>query len=344
MSDERGIRRSVSMTDVARRAGVSQKTVSRVVNDEPHVTEAVRARVRAAIEELGFRPNAAARALVTRRTRRIGVVALGAGFHGPSSVLEGVESVSRQNGYALSVIRTEPGGRTEIQAAVDALVSQGVEAIVVSEPVDFGEEPLTIPDSVGVLTFGMRPVSSHVDELVVGTDEFTGARDATEHLLALGHEAVFHIAGPDNWLSSRHRRAGWAAALEEAGVRVPGPFVGDWTPQGGYEAMMSLLARGECTAVFVANDQMSIGAIAAIERSGLTVPGDISVVGFDDIDVAAFLSVPLTTVRQDFAESSRLGVHRLIRAIDGHPPSETRRTVPAPLVIRASTGRPRRVG
>ncbi|GAA4784231.1 LacI family DNA-binding transcriptional regulator [Microbacterium gilvum] len=330
--------RRVSMVDVAREAGVSQKTVSRVVNDEPYVAVDVRERVLAVIERLGFRPNAAARALVTRRSHRIGVVAMGGTtLHGPTSVLAGVEAAARRAGYTLSVIRTEPGGRDEIQAAVDALAGQGVEAVVISEPVDVGGAPIDIPEGVEVLTFGMGNATSHPRELVVGADESGCARDATDHLLAQGHAVVDHIAGPSDWLSSRSRTAGWRRALVDGGVAPPEPVAGDWTPAGGFSAMSALIDRGGCTAVFVANDQMAIGAMSAIQRAGLRVPEDVAVVGFDDIDVAAYLAVPLTTVRQDFAETSRVGMHRLLRALDGHVHDDLHRTLPAQLVIRASS-------
>ena len=338
MAEAESRARRVSMTDVAAHVGVSQKTVSRVVNGEPYVAAEVRDRVLSAVAELGFRPNAAARALVTRRSRRIGVVSMGSTtLHGPTSVLAGVETVARRNGYSLSVLRTEPGGGAEIQAAVDSLAAQGVEAIVVSEPADFGGVPIAIPDGIEVLTFGMGAVTSNPRELVVGADEREGARDATEHLLAYGHETVHHVSGPPDWLSSRNRLAGWRKALVDAGVPEPEPVAGDWTPAGGFRAASEMLDRGDVTAVFVANDQMAIGAMSALARAGLRVPEDVSVVGFDDIDVAAYLPVPLTTVRQDFVETSRLGMHRLLRALDGHPPADLRRTVPAQLVIRASS-------
>lgn len=341
MSEAAPRARRVSMTDVARIAGVSQKTVSRVINDEPYVTDAVRERVLEVIDRVGFRPNEAARALVTQRTRRIGVVAMGGtAFYGPTSVLAGVESVARGAGYALSVMRTDPGEGADIQAAIDALAGQGAEAIVISEPVDFGRGPLSIPDGVEVLTFGMAPVTSSPRELVIGADEEASSRDATEHLLVQGHTTVHHVAGPMNWLSSQRRREGWQRALADEGAPVTEPVEGDWTPAGGYAAMAAILESGPCTAVFVANDQMAIGAMSAIQAAGLRVPEDVAVVGFDDIDVSAYLPVPLTTVRQDFAETSRIGMHRLLRALDGHAPESTHRTLRAHLVIRESSRNP----
>ncbi|GAA1726756.1 LacI family DNA-binding transcriptional regulator [Brachybacterium phenoliresistens] len=333
-------RRPVSMVDVARRAGVSQKTVSRVVNGEPHVREELRDRIHEAIRELGYRPNAAARSLVTRRTRRIGVVAFGAALYGPSSVIAAIESVARADGYALSILRTETLDRHEVQGAVDALLDQGVEGIVLSEPLYLGGAALQVPEDVAVLTIGSQGLSDREDELVVGADEFSAALLATGHLLALGHASVHHIAGPDAWVSSRLRRDGWRSALEGEGLEVPEVARGDWSPRSGFTAMQTLLREAAPTAVFVANDQMAIGAIAAIEQAGMRVPQDVSIVGFDDLDVAEYLSTPLTTMRQEFGVFARLGMARLIRTIDGTPPAEVRQLVPASLVTRATTGRP----
>lgn len=341
-NDKTALRRRVSMTDVASHAGVSQKTVSRVVNGEPHVREEIQLRVRASIKELGFRPNAAARSLVTRRTKRVGVVAFGTAMHGPRSVLSALESVARADGYALSVLRTETTAPGEVQAALDSLLNQGVEGVVLSEPLNLEGAALEVAEHVAVLTIGSLGLTGRPDELVVGVDEFDGGRQATQHLLDLGHRTVHHIAGPAAWIASERRASGWREALVNAGINPPDMLAGDWSPKSGYEAMTALLDENECTAVFVANDQMAIGAIAAIERAGRAVPRDISIVGFDDLDVSPYLSTPLTTMRQEFDAFARLGMDRLIRTIDGNPPKHVHELVPSSLAIRATTGPPPR--
>lgn len=338
-------RRAVSMTDVAAHARVSQKTVSRVVNGEPYVREQVRQRVLDSIKELDFRPNAAARSLVTRRTRRIGVVALGTTFHGPAASLAALESVARADGYSLSIHRTDSTERADLQSAVNALIDDGVEGIVLSEPMLFDGRSLSVPESVAVLTLGTRGLTDRVDELLVGADEEAGARLATEHLLTLGHETVHHIAGPDAWVSSHLRRQGWTDVLEQHGAEVPQVVCGDWTPRSGFEAMTLLLgSANRPTAVFVANDQMAIGALSAITRQGLTVPGDISLIGFDDIDVAEFLPTPLSTLRQEFAIAAHHGMDQLIRRIDGSACENVRHLVPLSFVDRATTAPPPQSG
>lgn len=337
----RRARRTVSMTDVAAHAQVSQKTVSRVVNGEPHVRPEVRDRVQAAIRELDYRPNAAARSLVTRRTRRIGVVTLGTSLYGPLSALTALESVARSDGYSLSIHRTESTGREEVQAAIDTLHGEGVEGIVLSEPMEIPGPPLRVRSDVAVLTLGGQGLTDLEDEILVGADERSGGRLATEHLLALGHRTVHHLAGPSAWVSSRLRREGWREVLEEHGVEVTEPIAGDWSPRSGHAAMTSLLEQSpRPTAVFVANDQMAIGAISALHAHDLSVPGDVSIVGFDDIDVSEFQPVPLTTVRQEFAQSALHGMDQLIRAIDGIAVEELHHRVPVSLLERESSAPP----
>lgn len=328
--------RRVSMVDVARAAGVSQKTVSRVVNDEPYVTDEVRDRVQHAIDTLGFRPNHAARALVTRRSHRIGVVTMGGTtLHGPVSVLAGVEDEARRAGYALSIVSTAPGGGREIQDAVDSLVSQGAEAIIVSEPQDFGGRLIDVPDGIEVLTFNSEPVTSSAREFLASSDEVAGAREATRHLLGFAPR-VDHICGPTNWLASRSRIRGWRDALEAAGAEVPDPIAGDWSPRSGVAAMRELLDRG-ARAVFVANDQMAIGAMSAIHDAGLRTGIDVALVGFDDLDVAEFLTPPLSSVHRDFRAVSRVGMRELLARLDGSAPGAPPDPLPSRLVVRASS-------
>ncbi|UVY84043.1 LacI family DNA-binding transcriptional regulator [Brachybacterium sp. NBEC-018] len=338
----RRTRRGTSMMDVAAHARVSQKTVSRVVNGEPHVREEVRERVLRSIQELDFRPNAAARSLVTRRTRRIGVVALGTTLHGPTSALAALESVARADRYSLSVMRTESTDRDEIQRAVDTLLDDGAEGIVLSEPMHLEGAPLRIREDVAVLTLGARGLTARPDELVVGADEAAGGRLAAEHLLDLGHRTVHHIAGPEAWISSQLRREGWRSVLSEHDAEIPEVVHGDWSPGSGFEAMTRLLALPITpTAVFVSNDQMAIGALSALQHAGLSSPADVSIVGFDDIDVAEFLPTPLTTLRQEFAVAAHQGMNQLIAAIDGAEPRRTQDLVPLSFVHRSTTAPPR---
>jgi DNA-binding LacI/PurR family transcriptional regulator len=340
-------RRPPGSIDVARLAGVSQKTVSRVLNDEPHVKDEVRQRVLRAARELGYRRNNAARALTSGRTRTIGVVALGSALYGPASLLVGIERAVRIAGYGLRVANTFEGDPDGVSGAVEALLEQGVDGIVLSEPIDEG--PLPIDVDVPVVVFGRtsglsapRVMSglSAPRVIMAGMSADVPAYAATRHLLDLGHPTVHHVAGPQRWFSARERLLGWRRALADAGV-VEVPYLeGDWSAASGYAAGRQLLTDPTVTAVFAANDDMAVGLTRALIEQGRAVPDRISVVGFDDIPIAAYLNPPLTTVRQPFEFLAATALAALLRAIDN--PQEALSQVSEPevdLVLRGSTAR-----
>ena len=175
---------------------------------------------------------------------------------------------------------------------------------------------------------------------VVAVDQVAGAASATRHLLDLGHRTVWHISGPPDFIESRQRRDGWRATLEAAGAEVPEPLVGDWSPRAGYELGRRLSRDPAVTAVFVANDQMALGLLRRCTRPGAQVPGELSVVGFDDIPEAAYFLPPLTTVRQDFIEMGRRSLRMLLATIDTGRRASTESLVPTELIVRGSTGPP----
>ncbi|MFG2029958.1 LacI family DNA-binding transcriptional regulator [Streptomyces sp. NPDC048825] len=325
--------------DVARLAGVSQKTVSRVLNGERYVSDEVRRRVLEAAEELGYRMNNAARALASGRSRTIGVVTLGTALYGPASLLIGVERAARDAGYAIRVVNTlegEPGG---VAGAVESLLEQGVDGIVVSEPIDEGSVSLSV--DVPVLVLGAPAVFGGPRTVAAGVGAESLARAATEHLLDLGHVTVHHLAGPQGWFAARDRLGGWRAALSARGREQPPVIEGDWSAESGYAAGREFASAGGVTAVFAANDDMAIGLIRALTEAGLRVPGDVSVVGFDDVPVAAYVTPPLTTMRQPFDAVANDGIRLLVQAIE-KPDAEPApaHDPPVELVVRASTAPP----
>lgn len=325
--------------DVARLAGVSRKTVSRVLNDEPYVSDEARRRVLAAAEELGYRLNHAARALASGRTRSLGVVALGTAGYGTASLLVHIEQAVRDAGYALRVINTPDGAPKGIAGALESLLEQGVDGVIVSEPVVKGEVPLRV--DVPVLFLGAPPsfTASRTLSVSVGAREL--ARAATEHLLELGHDTVHHLAGPRKWYATKDRIEGWRAALAARGAHEPPLLNGDWSAESGYAAGLALAPDRSVTAVFAAGDEMAIGLIHALREAGRRVPEDISVVGFDGNPVFAYVSPPLTTVRQPFEAAAREGVRLLVHAVE-HPDAESPHTddPPVELVVRGSTAPP----
>lgn len=329
------------MGDVAALAGVSHQTVSRVVNGHPNVAPETRARVERAIAELGYRPNVAARALVTGSTRTIGLVTVKINQYGPAQTMLGLENAARAAGYSLSVSILDDATAAAMREAVDTFVAQRVDGIVALSTYDDAAAALATLDPPVPLV--AVQVGGAEDRPAVGVDQETGARLATRHLLGLGHRTVHHIAGPADSQEARGRIDGWRAELRAAGAPVPeGMLRGDWTPSSGYLAGKELAARirggEEITAIFAANDQMALGLLAALHDSGLRVPQDVSVVGFDDLPEAPYFTPPLTTVRQDFAELGRRGVQLVVARLAGqdlHPDP-----VPPALLVRSSTGRP----
>jgi DNA-binding LacI/PurR family transcriptional regulator len=325
--------------DVARLAGVSQKSVSRVLNDEPYVSEEVRRRVLEAAEQLGYRLNNAARALASGRTRSIGVVTLGTALYGPASLLMGVERAVRDTGYALRVVNTLEGDPAGIAGAVESLLEQGVDGIVISEPIDEGSVPVRV--GVPVLVIGAPSPFDAPRVVTAGVGADLLARAATEHLLDLGHATVHHLAGPQRWYAARDRLAGWRAALAAHGRTEPPVIEGDWSAASGYAAGLELAASDAVTAVFCANDDMAIGLIRALADGGRRVPQDVSVVGFDDTPVAAYVTPPLTTVRQPFDAVAQEGLERLVQAIENQDTEPVATSgPPIELVVRSSTASP----
>jgi DNA-binding LacI/PurR family transcriptional regulator len=325
--------------DVAGLAGVSRKTVSRVFNGEPHVSADVRRRVLEAAEELGYRPDNAARALASGRTRSIGVVTLGTAGYGPASLLVGIERAVRDIGYALRVVSTLEGDPVGIASAVDTLLEQGVDGIIISEPVDEGG--VTVQVDVPVLFLGAPPAFTATRTMSAGVGSNLLARAATDHLLDLGHATVHHLAGPQRWYAARDRLQGWRTALETRGKTTPSVIEGDWSAASGYAAGRELASYATMTAVFAAGDDMAIGLIHALTRAGRRVPQDVSVVGFDDNPVFAYITPALTTVRQPFDAAAREGLRLLVHAIekpDTDPPPAS--PPPVDIVVRSSTAPP----
>ena len=323
----------VSMLDVAARAGVSGQTVSRVVNGSPPVDPATRARVEEAMHELGYRPHRAARALRTGRTHTIGLVATTLATVGNSRMLQAVVEAAATGGYAVTVVTLDAA--SGIDDAFSRLRDQGVDGAIV-----LNEATVVVRDAVAPSDLALVVVDSPPDDrfAVVRTDHAAGAHAATAHLLALGHATVWHLAGPEGSFAAEERERGWRAALADAGREAPQPLRGDWTAASGRHAVAAL--GREVTAVFAANDQMALGALHALADSGRRVPGDVSVVGFDDVADAADYRPPLTTVRQDFDGLGAAAVAALMAAIEGR--GGAARVLPATLVERASTAPPPR--
>ena len=328
-------RQRPSMMDVARVAGVSHQTVSRVLNDPGSVTEATRQRVQDAIDAIGYRRNMSARALKRAKSNTIGVVISDSRYFGPSSALSAVEEAARAQGFATQVAVAQRGqAESSTVSSVRHLVEQDVEGLIVvasRESVSTaarelaGRVPVVIVEADG---------SAAERVSVVSVDQRLGATQATQHLIALGHRRIAHIAGPLDWFDSRSRRQGWQATLDDAGLVAPEVIVGDWSVRSGYDAARQMIDDLP-DAVFAANDQMATGFIHALWEAGVRVPDDIAVIGFDDLESSRYLCPPLSSVTQPFADLGYLAVDRLFALISGGEPSES--SLSPTLRVRASS-------
>ncbi|MCL3863085.1 LacI family DNA-binding transcriptional regulator [Actinotalea sp. K2] len=329
------------MSDVALVAGVSHQTVSRVLNAHPSVRPETRERVMQAIAELGYRRNTAARALVTRRSATIGVMTAGSALFGPTSTLIAIEEAARDAGLFVSVATVLRWETEAMHRALEHFMSQGVDGVVVIAAHDDAVGAVQDFDApVPVVMVGPRDLPAGSRVHTVAVDQYGGARLATRHLADLGHREVLHLAGPPDWLDGRARVNGWRDELASLGLGAGALVQGDWGAERGYQVGCELVARGLPTAVFAANDQLALGLLHAFAEQGVRVPDDVSVVGFDDVDGSAHFFPPLTTVRQEFGPLGRRCMELLLEAIAGR---EVRPDViPAHLVVRASSGPPRR--
>ncbi|GAA3749654.1 LacI family DNA-binding transcriptional regulator [Salinactinospora qingdaonensis] len=313
-----------------------------MLNGHPNVRAETQTRVRNAIEELGYHRNLSARALVTRKTRILGVVAFDTTLYGPASTLLGIEQAAREAGYFVSIVSLRTITRQTVSEALNHLAEQSVDGVIVIAPQRSAVEALAdLP--------AQRPLVAVEGGRANGTpvvcvDQVGGAYAATRHLLDCGYHTVHHVAGPLDWLEAEGRVTGWRQALTEADCPIPEPYYGDWSPRSGFEIGLRLAADSShgVSAVFVANDQMALGVLRALAESGLRVPEDVSVVGFDDVPEAEFFTPPLTTVRQDFTEVGERAIQMLLDLLAGNETSRrdggaAREVVPARLVQRMST-------
>ena len=331
-----GAGRAPSMSDVAALAGVSHQTVSRVLAGHPNVRPRTRARVLTAVAELGYRPNTAARTLATGRSRTLGVVSMNSTLYGPASTLYSIEAAAKLAGYFVTVASVRSFDRTSLHEATARLLSQAVDGLVIIAPLASAVDALRdLPTDTPVVAVDGDPAAHPA---VVRVDQVTGARIATEHLLAAGHRTVWHIAGPPDWLDAQGRIAGWQDALRQAHAEVPPLLNGDWSARSGYQAGQVLARMPDVTAVFAANDQMALGLLRALGERCRLVPAEVSVVGFDDIPEAAFYTPPLTTVRQDFDAVGKRSLHMLVEQITAGPSGTGQVLVGTELIVRQSTG------
>lgn len=325
--------KAATIFDVARLAGVSHQTVSRVLNDLPNVRPATRERVERAIKQLRYIPSPAARALVTRRSRTIGLITTGLPEFGPSTTAVYFNEAARDERYAVIMASLLTADAGALRQAAETLVRQNVEAVVL---ITSNRSTLALLEGMdlGVPFLAVASQGSRLHRLSL--DQYAGARRAVRHLIDLGHREIRHVAGPVESMDASERLRGWRDALGEHGLVAHEPILGDWSPASGYEAGRRLLDES-FTAVFCANDHMALGLVHALTEAGRSVPGQVSVIGFDDVPEAAHFSPPLTTMHQDFAQLGRDAMEVVLAVLTDEEAPNPLLRVPQ-LVMRASTG------
>ncbi|MGC3994250.1 MAG: LacI family DNA-binding transcriptional regulator [Propionicimonas sp.] len=335
MTTEEERTKAATIFDVARLAGVSHQTVSRVLNDLPNVRPATRERVERAIKQLRYIPSPAARALVTRRSRTIGLITTGLPEFGPSTTAVHFNEAARDERYAVIMASLLQADAAALRQAAETLVRQNVEAIVL---ITSNRSTLGLLQGMDLGVPFLAVVSQGSGLHRVSLDQYAGARRAVRHLIELGHRDIRHLAGPVESMDALERIRGWRDALGEHDLVAHEPVFGDWTAASGYAGGQRLLGE-DFTAVFCANDQMALGLIHALTEAGRPVPGRVSVVGFDDIPEAAHFTPPLTTMHQDFAQLGRDAMEVMLAVLTDEEAPNPLLRVPQ-LVLRASTAQP----
>ncbi len=317
----------VRLKDVAQLAGVSTKTVSRVVNHQGEIREATRWRVQAAIDELGYRPNILARSLVNQRTNTLAVVAWGIDYYGPSRTLLGIEQRSDELGYSLFLSLMARADDNDINRVLDAVISHRVAGIIWAVP-EVGDNRTWINatqmDNLPPIVF--LSMQAQPDLASVSIDNRNGGLQATQHLLSQGRRRIGLITGPLAWWEARERYAGWQMALERAGLEPASSLVVEatWSAASGAAAMRALLEREpQIDALFACSDQIALGALGVAHAAGRRIPQDIAVVGFDNSPESEFFWPPVTTIYQHLVDIGCLAVENLHQVIEARRKDRT---------------------
>jgi len=346
------VNRRPTIKQVAKVAGVSTQTVSRVINERPDVAPETRERILTTITELGYQPSALARSLIQQRSYTLGVVTAGLKHIGPSRALNGITSAAEEAGYSLLLKELPRFDTEDVVPIFQALLSRHVDGIIWAVP-EVGEnrnwvDQQALDLKIPIVYLAMEP---NQNISTVSIDNYLGGRIAMSHLLEQGYRHIGHISGPMDWWEARQRVAAWKDALTEAGFEAQEAHCveGNWSPASGGLAIEKLFAQyPDMDAVFVANDQMALAVIQSACQKGLSIPEDLGIVGFDNIPESAFFYPPLTTVQQDQHSVGKVAVEETIKIIEsgwqGLEPIEPKSIMLAPtLVVRQSSLRSSRI-
>lgn len=337
-----------TLKDVAKLAGVSTKTVSRVVNNQGEISSETRARVQAVIAQLGYRPNIIARSLIHKRTNTLGVVTWGIDYFGPSRTVVGIEQQAHQLGYSLFLNLMDRPDASDYEQVLDTLITHRVDGILWAVP-EVGNNRAWLDSwhfeqlpPIVFLSMEPRPGLA-----IIAVDNFSGAQQATQHLIDQGRRKIGIITGPLTWWEARERYAGWKSAMHQANLKTPASLVveGDWSAAAGERGLHLLMHQEpEIDAVFACSDQIALGALGTAHQSGKRIPQDLAVVGFDNIPESACFWPPLSTVFQQLIDVGRIAVQTLHSMIEANRTlnsndGSTVTLVRPELIVRASSMR-----
>ncbi len=332
-------RSRLTIRDVARQAGVSHQTVSRVINNDALVTPETRARVEAAIATLGYQPNAIARSLAAGRTHTLACLAPNLTDYTFARIIEGAEMGCRQHGFFL--ISSSVPDEAAFAAIINELVpSRRIEGLMVINPY-IDQRTQHLPAGFPTVFIGGHPRPGH-DVDAITLDDFGAARSAVHHLIALGHRRIAMITGPLVEDCTQDRIAGYHRALQEAQLEADSTLIveGDWAASSAHKATLELMQlKRPPSAIFAQNDRMALGALRATRDLGLSVPGRLSVIGLDDMPLASYFDPPLTTMQQDMFAIGRTAAQLLVRAVEQPQAKHQQLRQPAELIVRQSTGK-----
>lgn len=329
--------KTATLHDVAKSSGVSYQTVSRVINNHSNVAEETRERVLKSIQELNYRPNRAARSLVTNRSDTIAIISFGTTYWGPGQMLQHIIEHARKNGFRVLPSTLQQLRSEDVKAAIDELHELLIDGIIIIAPIvaDFASDIGDLTGDIPYIQIDTKPRPGIASVVI---DQGHGSKLAVEHLIGLGHRQIAEISGPMNWYDAIMRHQSWAGTMAQHGLSNEMSVEGNWSARSGYEGARSLLEAGAAfTGLVAANDQMALGAIAALAEGGIRVPDDVSVVGFDDIPESSYFLPSLTTLHQDFEALGEQSVEYLVSLIKNpHTPIHQRVLHPT-LIVRNST-------
>lgn len=330
-------KRGATIYDVAKLAGVSHQTVTRVLRGFEGIRPETRQRVKSALAELDYRPNMAARSLATNRSRRIGALVYELLQVGPSKTIQGASDAARAAGYVLDVVTVDPTDEDAVESAFDAMRDADLAGILAFAPMDLlSDRILQARFSVPVLMETQADLDAAAQHTSVSDQ---GMTQVVDHLVGLGHRRFFHVSGPLTWWASRNRVEAYEGALALHGAQSCGTLEGEWSAESGYAAGREIPLDQGVTAVVASNDQMALGVLRALAERGVRVPEQMSVTGFDDMPESAYFQPPLTTVRLDYAHQGRAFMRRMLALLDGREAADVA-PVTAELVVRSSTAVP----